>query len=317
MPLTVGVDIGGTKIAAGVVDEQGAMVESTRHESAPDDAGHTAQIVEAMVTDLVRAFPVATVGLAAAGFVDAARSKVLFAPNVAWRSEPLRERIERACGVPVVVENDANAAAWGEARFGAGRGKSNLVMLTMGTGLGGGIVLRKALYRGQFGIASEVGHLNYTPGGRRCGCGNRGCWERYASGTALAREAHEIASVSRAYFRRLLDLAGGRSNDITGPMVTQAATEGDPAALECLRIVATALGNGMADIAALLDPGTFIIGGGLSDAGELLRQPAETAFRDQLTGRGHRPVATVQLAQLGQHAGVIGVADLARQSDAS
>src|SRR5918995_84484 len=161
--LTIGIDIGGTKVAAGVVDPEG------KHD-------------------------VIAVGIGAAGFVDGTRSSVLFAPHLAWRHEPLRDAVERRLGVPVVVENDANAAAWSEWRFGAGQGESHLVCVTLGTGIGGAILNDGALQRGKFGIAGEFGHMQVVPGGHRCECGNRGCWEQYASGNALVREARELAA---------------------------------------------------------------------------------------------------------------------------
>jgi glucokinase len=212
-----------------------------------------------------------------------------------------------------VVENDANAAAWGEARFGAGRGEDYVVMLTVGTGLGGGIVVAGRMYRGRNGIAAEFGHITVEEGGRRCGCGSRGCWERYASGTALVREARELAAVSPAVAVRLLELGGGRPEGIIGKHVNQAAQEGDEAALECFSVVGTWLGHGMAGVAAALDPGTFVLGGGVSEAGEVLRRPTVRALEDRLTAANYRPQPRVELAALGSLAGIVGVADLARR----
>jgi glucokinase len=272
----------------------------------------TEEVIADVIRELAAAHEVEAVGLGAAGLVDAERSTVLFAPNLAWRNEPLRKAIEERCGFPAVVENDANAAAWGEARFGAGRGEEDVVILTVGTGLGGGIVVDGHLYRGRLGIAAEFGHMNVEPGGRRCGCGGRGCWERYASGRALIREAQELSSVSPAIAGRLLELADGRPEAITGFAVTQAAREGDEAALECFRVVGTWLGHGMATVAAFFDPGMYILGGGVSEAGELLRQPTVEAFTERLTARAYRAVPAVRLAQLGPQAGIVGAADLAR-----
>jgi glucokinase len=251
-------------------------------------------------------------GLGAAGFVDAARSTVLFAPNLAWRNEPLRAAVEQRTGLPVVVENDANAAAWAETRFGAGHGQRFTVTLTVGTGLGGGVVLGGQLVRGAFGAAAEVGHMILVPDGRRCGCGLLGCWEQYASGRALVAEARQRAAGSSEAARLLLELANGRPEAITGPMVTMGAVAGDPVALACFEAVGGWLGHGMADLAAILDPQVFIIGGGVSEAGELLVGPARETFQAMLTARDHRPTATVRVAQLGQDAGLIGAADLAR-----
>ena len=237
---------------------------------------------------------------------------VLVAPNLAWRAEPLRDAVQRRIGLPVVVENDANAAAWAEHRYGAGRGVSHLVVVTVGTGIGGGIVVDGQLYRGRFGIGAEFGHVQVVAAGRRCGCGQHGCWEQYCSGRALLHEAREIADVQRAYGARLLELGGGRPEGIEAVEVTQAAREGDPAALDCFEEVGAWLGQGLADLAAVLDPGAFVVGGGVADAGELLLAPARRVFAERLTGTASRPHAEIRLAELGNEAGLVGAADLAR-----
>jgi glucokinase len=310
--LAIGVDIGGTKVAAGVVDEDGVILAMTRRDTPADDPIQTADVIADAARELIASYDIAGIGLGAAGFVDATRSTVMFAPNLAWRDEPLRATIEERLGVPAVVENDANAAAWAEVRFGAGRGEDHVVVLTVGTGIGGGIVFAGELLRGRFGAAAEIGHLNIVPDGRRCGCGLQGCWEQYASGRALVQEAIEQASASPAIATELLRLAGGSAEGITGPIVTQAAEAGDVAALQCFDEIGRWLGRGIAQLAAILDPGVFVIGGGVSAAGELLREPAERSYRKNLTARGHRPTADVRIAQLGPEAGIVGAADLAR-----
>jgi glucokinase len=312
MTLTIGVDVGGTKVAAGLVDEAGTIVAKTRHHTPSQHVAQVQDVIAAAVRELATDHEVEAVGIGAAGLVDSARSAVLFAPNLAWRNEPLRAAIEQRCGLPVVVENDANAAAWGEARFGAGRGEPYVVMVTVGTGLGGGIILDGELYRGKLGIAAEIGHMILEPYGRRCGCGNRGCWERYASGSALVREAQELATISPVIASRLLELVGGRPEAITGIAVMQAAQEGDEAALEAFRVVGRWLGHGLATLAAVLDPGVVVIGGGVCDAGELLRGPAVETFEERLTARAYREAPEVRLAALGSEAGIVGAADLAR-----
>ncbi len=287
--LAIGVDVGGTKVLAGVVDESGAVLARTRRPTPSHDPAATADAIVAVIEELRSAYDAGPVGLGAAGFVDADRSTVLFAPNLAWRHEPLRDRIAGRVGVPVVVENDANAAAWAEFRFGAGRGERDLVVITVGTGIGCGLVLGGALYRGRWGIAGEAGHLVVQPGGQECGCGNHGCWEQYASGTAIGR------------------LGGGSGEDVTA-----AAQAGDPAAIGVLAEVGRWLGLGLANLAAVLDPGAFVVGGGAMAAGELLLEPARSAYAETLTGRGHRPVAAIRAARLGDQAGLVGAADLAR-----
>jgi glucokinase len=186
-------------------------------------------------------------------------------------------------------------------------------MVTLGTGIGGGLVVAGVLYRGAYGVGCEYGHMTVVPDGRRCACGNRGCWEMYASGTALARDARELADISPVAAHQLMKLADGEVELLTGPLVTQAAREGDPAAIEIYTTMGRWLGRGLANLAAVIDPTVFVIGGGVSEAGDLLLAPAQQAFSESLTGRGFRPVAEVRLAELGPQAGLVGAADLARR----
>jgi glucokinase len=310
--LTIGLDIGGTKVAAGVVDAAGRIVEKIRRCTPAADPEHTAEVIAAVITELCGRHQVQAVGLGAAGFVNSQRSAVMFAPNLAWRDEPLRERVEVLAGLPVIMDNDANAIAWGELCYGAARGYDNVVLLAIGTGIGCGLVLGGRLYRGSAGMAGEPGHSRVVPGGRMCGCGNRGCLEQYASGSALVAQARDFARRRPEGAIRLLQLGGGHPEGIGGPQVTQAAREGDPAALRCFQTVGGWLGQGMADIAAVLDPACFVIGGGVSEAGGLLLDPARASFERALAGRGHRPFADIKIAELGPDAGLVGAADLAR-----
>ena len=305
-------DIGGTKVAAGVVDERGTIIATTHRDTPADDVSRIENAIATAVGELTSSYDVKAVGIGAAGFIDAQRSTVMFSPNLAWRDEPLQASLQRRLALPVVVENDANAAAWAEVRFGAGRGVEHVVAVTVGTGIGGGIVVNGQLLRGQFGAAAEFGHVTVVPGGRRCGCGLQGCWEQYASGRALVREAHELVRASPRIAEGLLRLAGSQPENITGEMVTQAAQAGDVAALRCFEIVGTWLGRGLAGLAAVLDPGVFVISGGVSAAGEVLRVPASAAFAASLTGYGYRPMAPLRIAELGAQAGLVGAADLAR-----
>jgi glucokinase len=284
--LAIGVDVGGTKVAAGVVDEDGRIIAKLKRSTPAASPPQTEQAIADAVTELlahhqVKGNRVEAIGLGAAGFVDSARATMLFAPNLAWRDEPLKQRVEERLGREVVVDNDANASAWAEARFGAARGYRDVMLVALGTGIGAAIIIDGELYRGRWGMAGEPGHVRVVPDGRLCGCGNRGCWEQYCSGNAL---------------------------------VAEAATEGDPAALRCFQTVGGWLGQGLADLAAILDPACFVIGGGVSEAGELLLDPARIAFERALTGRGYRPLAEIKVAQLGEDAGIVGAADLARES---
>jgi glucokinase len=312
MTLAIGVDVGGTKVAAGVVDSGGHVIAKLKRSTPAASPALTERTIADVVTELLDGYQVTAIGLGAAGFVDGARATMLFAPNLAWRDEPLKQRVEERLGRQVVVENDANASVWAEARFGAARGYRDVVFVSVGTGIGAAIIINGDLYRGRWGIAGEPGHVRVVPDGRLCGCGNRGCWEQYASGNALVAEAREFARRTPKGAMRLLQLGGGVPEGISGPEITQAATEGDPAALRCFQIVGGWLGQGLADLAAVLDPACFVIGGGVSEAGELLLEPTRAAFERALTGRGHRPFAEILIAQLGQYAGIVGAADLAR-----
>jgi glucokinase len=312
MTLTIGLDVGGTKVAAGVVDDQGTILEKLKRSTPAADPARTAQVIAAVITELSARHQVAAVGLGAAGFINESRTDVMFAPNLAWREEPLRKLVEDLVGLPVILENDANAGAWAEVKFGSAVGHQDVVMLAVGTGIGGGVVLGGEIYRGRWGMAGEPGHYRVVPDGRLCGCGNRGCLEQYASGSALVAEAREFARRRPAGAIRLLQLGGGSPDGIGGPQVTLAAREGDPAALRCFQIVGGWLGQGMADLAAILDPGCFVVGGGVSEAGDLLITPARAAYERALTGRGYREFADIKLAKFGADAGWIGAAALAR-----
>ncbi|GAA3978339.1 ROK family glucokinase [Thermobifida alba] len=312
--LVIGIDIGGTKVAGGVVTPTGRVLSRLRTET--PDRSKAPEVVEDTIVDLVeqlrRGHRIRAVGVGAAGFVDERRTRVLFAPHLSWRDEPLRESLQDRLGLPVVVENDANAAAWAETRMGAGRGVRDVVVVNLGTGIGGGIVIDGALRRGRHGLAGEFGHMVVVPDGHRCECGNRGCWEQYASGNALTREARELAAAHSLTASRLLEAADGDPARITGPLVTALAREGDRACVELLEDMGAWLGAGLANLAAAFDPELFIIGGGVCEADELLLAPARAHFRRALTGRGHRPEARIVRAALGNEAGLIGAADLAR-----
>lgn len=311
-PLACGIDVGGTKIAGGVVDADGHILEEVRVESPAGDVEAIKDAIASLVTDLASRHDIACVGIGAAGYIDSGRAKVMFAPNLAWRDLDLRAVLEARVQLPVAVENDSNAAAWGEFAFGVGKDVDDLLLVTVGTGVGGGIVLGGKLHRGAFGVAAEIGHLRMVPGGIRCGCGNLGCLEAYGSGTALVRKARAAVEAGSPRARDLLDRAGGDVAAITGPLITEAARAGDAFAVSQLAELGTWLGEGIASLAAVLDPAVIAIGGGVSEAGDLLIDPIRTAFGQQLTGRGHRPVAEIRRAELGNKAGLIGAADLAR-----
>lgn len=315
--LAIGIDIGGTKVAGGLVDTSGRIVHRARRDTPhrSKSPGVVEDTIVEVVAELVAAVgreAIAAVGIGAAGFVAADRATVVFAPHLSWRHEPLRERLHERVSLPIFVDNDANAAVWAEWKFGAAKGESHVMMITLGTGIGGGILMNGEVVRGRFGIAGEFGHMQVVPGGQRCECGNRGCWEQYASGNALVREARSLMTANSPMATDLLDRVHGDPQQLTGPLITEAAQEGDQTAVELLSEIGTWLGVGIANLAAAFDPGTFVIGGGVSAAGDLLLEPARETFRRQLTGRGYRPEATIVAARLGNEAGLIGAADLAR-----
>lgn len=310
MSLTIGLDIGGTKIAGGVVDEAGNVLRRERVVTEAESPDAITAALHGLVKRLRGDDEIEAVGIGAAGYVDATRSRVLFAPNVAWNNVPLRADLEALVDLPVVVENDANAAAWGEFRFGAGLEDDDLTLVTVGTGVGGGLVFDGRLFRGSHGVGAEIGHLRVMPGGLLCGCGQRGCWEQYASGNALVRRTREKAATDPAG-AELAATAGG-ADKIDGPMITAAAKAGDEFAIAQLAELGSWLGQGIASLAAVLDPAVVAVGGGVAEADELLLGPARDAYREHLSGYGKHPDAAIRLAQLGNDAGMIGAADLAR-----
>ena len=228
----IGVDLGGTKIAAGLVAADGTLL-SSESEPTPGDVTKIPAVVGALVERLTRDQAAVGVGIGAAGFVDADRATVRFAPNIDWVDEPLAARVTELVNLPVVVENDANAAAWGEFRFGAGEDVDDLLLVTLGTGVGGGVVHRGSLFRGAFGVAAEIGHLRLVPDGVLCGCGQHGCFEQYASGSALVREALARVEAGEHDAAALAELAG-TSGGINGPAITQLAHGGDALSIRLL-----------------------------------------------------------------------------------
>jgi len=311
MTTTVGIDIGGTKIAGGVL-EDGVLMDTVRRESPAQHPASIADTIAEVVSHLSTGRDVAAVGLAPAGWLNLERTEIMFAPNLAWRAEPLGQLVQQRVSVPTVMENDGNAAAWAEFRFGAGQGARALLMVTVGTGIGSGLVVDGRLFRGGFGVAPEFGHMRVVPDGQPCACGLLGCWEAYASGTALTRRARELAIEDPSVATVLLELAGGRPEAIRGPMVSDAATQGDPASRQSFAELAGWIGEGLASLATALDPDVIVIGGGVSESAELDLDLVVGAFGPVESGFGHRPQPQIRRARLGNNAGLIGAADLAR-----
>lgn len=312
----IGVDVGGTKIAGALVAADGRVLDRERVDTPAERTEELVEAASAIITTLLRrgGDDVAGVGLAVAALLDPRTGHVWFAPNLPWQDVDLGRLVEGQVGRPVVLENDANAAAWGEYRHGAGAEEDDMVLLTVGTGVGGGCVVDDHLLHGAFGIAGELGHITLDPGGPVCGCGNRGCLEAMASGTALVRDARDLAASSSPLGEALRGRCGGDVARLEGRDVTELAREGDRGSTELLEDLGTHLGHGMASICAVLDPRVIVVGGGVGEAGDLLLGPARTAFARHLVGRGHRPVPEVVPARLGTDAGVVGAATLAREA---
>ena len=310
--LAIGIDIGGTKVKAGVVDLDGHVVQRVRRETPTTSPPAVLNTIADIVSELRTQHHVTSVGIGAAGFVDATRSTVLFSPHLSWRHEPLRDAVRRRIGLSVLVDNDANAAAWGEWKFGAAQNEEDLVCITLGTGIGGALVFDGQLHRGRYGLAGEFGHMQVVPNGHLCECGNQGCWEQYASGNVLIREGREAAKSGSVFGNLLLERAGGDADAVNGLVVTELARDGNHDAIALLSQVGEWLGVGIAGLAAAFDPGIFVVGGGVSDADDLLLAPARESFRRTLTGRGFRPEAQIVRAHLGNDAGMIGAADMSR-----
>lgn len=310
---SIGVDVGGTKIAAAAVDGSGTVVDSVEVPSSPDDAG---AMLDSMVTAIEDLDPdgSAPVGVAVAGYLNRDRSVMTFSPNIdAWRDVPLRDGLQERLGRAIRLENDANAAAFGELRHGAGQGCEDLLMVTLGTGVGGGVVIGGSLLLGGQGVGGEVGHITVAPDGHECGCGLRGCLEAYSSGTALERTGDEAVTQRRPGSEALVERCGGDPAQLTSRDIVEVAAAGDPLAAALVRDVGVWLGRGLASMSAILDPQRIVVGGGLAEVGDPVLGPAQATYAD-IQRRGHRAVVDVALAQLGNDAGVIGAAALAAES---
>jgi glucokinase len=312
----IGVDIGGTKVLAGAVTADGTVLETVRlptpHRSTSPQVVENTIVAAVRELEFLTGSPACAVGIGAAGFVDA-RGNVAFSPHLAWRAEPWQAALEGRLRTPVTVDNDANTTAWAELRFGAARSYREVVCLTLGTGIGGALVLNGEIYRGGHGMAGEFGHMQVVPDGRACECGNTGCWEQYSSGNTLVRSARQAVTERSPEAERLRWLVEDDPDRVTGPLVTQAARDGDLAALEAFGEIGDWLGVGLAGLAAAFDPELLVVGGGVADAGSLLLDPAQRALGRTLTGRGFRPEPRIVPASLGTTAGFVGAAALARQ----
>ncbi|AHY46064.1 Transcriptional regulator/sugar kinase [Rubrobacter radiotolerans] len=305
---TIGVDVGGTKIAAGVVDASGRVLSKVRYPSAGPPETLLANVLRAVREARRGHEDVLGLCLSVPGTVVTERSAVAFSPNLPTiEGIPLKERLEGEIGLPMTVENDANAAAWGEFRFGVGRSARHLVFVTLGTGIGAGIIVDGRLLRGAQGAGGELGHTTVqAEGGPRCACGNAGCFEALASGTAIGRFGGEAAAERPE--SALGRLAARRR--IRGEDVTELAGTGDPVARSVLARAGRWLGVGLANAINTFNPEVVAVGGGAAASGEMLLAPA----REEIARRAISPardLARVMAATLGPDSGLIGAAALA------
>lgn len=313
--LAIGIDLGGTKIQAAVVGPDGRVISSDRQDT--DVQGGPSKVVDGVVALIhTRWQPdlsgIRTVGVGVAGQVDTRSGLVRSAPNLKWRDFPLGERLERALGVPVVVQNDVRAATWGEWRHGAGRGIDDLIVLFVGTGVGGGVVSGGRLLTGDSGLAGELGHVTIVAGGRPCSCPNRGCLEAYVGGWAIAKRAREAIRETPEAGGTLLGRAGAGPSGVTAQAVAQAAGDGDPLALGLIAETGRYLGAGVVGLVHAFNPRRLVLGGGVIEGSPCLLDAVESAVRTRAI-----PVFAetldVRRAELAEDAGVIGAASLALQ----
>jgi glucokinase len=322
MASTIGIDVGGTKVLGVSLDASGRVLSEARAVTpiarGPNDEAAAEGVIEAIaevVSKLASAQEAFALGIGIPGLVDD-DGAMHFAPNLpAGVGIDFKERVTEATGSGerVVVDNDATCATVGEWLLGAARGATDAVIVTLGTGIGAGIIAAGSLVRGANGYAGEAGHMVVAPSGPLCSCGRRGCWERYASGSGLARLAREAASAGR--LDAVIELAGGDAESVRGEHVTLAAASGDAGALEVMGELGWWIALGIANLTALLDPSVVVIGGGLAAAGEILLEPTRRAFKEIEYAQDARPPVSIVGAELGELAGAVGAALMARSDD--
>ena len=312
--LTVGVDVGGTKVQGVALDDRGATVASARRTTPAGAEAVLGQVV-AVTREVIAAAagPVVAIGVGMPGLVDHRTGKLRFAPNLPGVVElDLRAALEpQFDGLPMIIDNDATCAGVAEWAHGAARSTTDSLFISLGTGIGGGLVMGGRPFRGANGFAGEIGHMVIDPHGPPCPCGKRGCWERFASGSALGRLGREAAQGGRA--PGLVALAGD-DEAVRGEHVVRAAQEGDEPARAVIAEFGWWLALGLANLANAFDPQLFVLGGGLVAAGDLLFAPARAAFAALVEAHEHRPEIGIVAAELGEHAGAIGAAVLARNA---
>lgn len=310
-PVAIGVDIGGTNLRAAVIDRHGSILD-TEQLPTPSSVEALEKALTLAVETLRERHPdVCAVGLAVAGFITADQTTVRFAPHLPWRNAEITTRLSKQWGIPVVLEHDANSAAWGEYVLGAAKDSANAVLFALGTGIGGAVIIDGKIYRGAYGVAPEFGHLTVVPNGRACPCGKRGCLERYCSGSALPLTAQDFIALGAHPESRLSQEYANQPEEITGRVVVRMAREGDELAAAVIGDMATWLGRGLALVQDVFDPELIVLAGGVAQDSDLMLERAEAVLHSSVVGAGHRPIARVVPGTLGSEAGMIGVAMLA------
>lgn len=303
----VGIDLGGTNLKAGIVSRDGRIYHrlsiKTNYNAAPQIISD--QIFK-LINDVIDTAHLKTsdiigIGLGSPGLVDKAGETILFSPNLPqWRNIPIKRMIAERFAIPCVLENDANAAAWGEKWVGAGKEARSMVMITLGTGIGGGIVIENRLWRGANNVAGEIGHMVIQTNGPRCSCGNHGCIEVYASATAMVRRFKEL--LQNGASSSLKD-----SKEITAKMINDAATQGDKASLDIIRETGRYLGIALVNIMHILNPEVIVLTGGMTGSGELLMAPIREVTQQRAFEASYKDTKIV-FSELGNDAGIIGAA---------
>ena len=311
------IDVGGTKIFAAVISSKGQVMAGEYYLTLADEGAEAVinRIFSAVDRLLSREdidlSQLDSISIAAAGAIDIGKGLVTSSPNLpGWRDIPLRDIVKEKYKVNAFLLNDASAAALGEHHFGAGKGVNNLILLTVGTGIGGGIIINGKLYTGASGSAGELGHMTIDVNGPRCNCGSIGCLEMLASGTAVAREA--IRRVTCGERSSLIEIVEGKIGNITAEKVEKAAQGGDSLASEVILEAATYLGIGMVNLVNIFNPEMIVVGGGMAKMGDLLLEPARQVVRERAFSLSAQAVRIVS-AQLGDNSGVLGAAIFARQ----
>lgn len=310
--LAIGIDVGGTKVAAALVSRSSDTIRVLRTFTPQGSADEIVSVVEELVEDLLGSEECSgarpRVGLGVPAQIDFSHQEILFCTNLPLEGSDFSAEISKRFDLPVIMDNDANLAALAETRFGAASACSHVVCITLGTGIGGGLIVDGKLYRGWLGSGAEMGHITIEHDGRNCACGGRGCLETLVAGPALERNAR--AAIPRHPESLLAEMVGGDPENVTGEVVTEAAQKGDPVAIELMTEIGSILGRAIASLANVLNPQVFVIGGGMIDAGDLILEPARRVVAE-CAMQGVLPGLRIVPAALGNNAGYLGAATLA------